>query len=440
MTIFYFLEKKGTDLTLRLNRDRDRGVRDMYRTLIVVSLFTVMSITVGCSDGEQSAEESQVSSFSSASSGLKSDDPDVSKDAGGTGETASTPDTSDAPGIQPDIQINISDGHFVDSAVEGISYSSAGLAGTTDTEGVYQYEEGALISFYIGDLHIGEAVGASVLTPVDLVQDARDETDTVVTNVSRFLQTLDDDGDASNGILIPPRVSDQAHNRVIDFRQTEEAFEDDGSVQILVAELTALTNAGARALISAEDARDHLRTSLLKLHMGVYSGSFDGDESGTFVIEVNEAGGVSGMADLDSCSDSDADSGGGGSSSQCSSHASSGSGNSDENSVNNRPNTETVGGDASGSGDSDTCSSSDHGSGTSSSSCSSQASSSSRQASTGLNVIDSSGAFSANLNIGDESVVFSGSVNREGVLSGAWQSETSTKSGTLKGRRETPTE
>ena len=156
-------------------------------------------------------------------------------------------------------------GVFLDSAVEGMTYKSAHLEGTTDVTGKFEYFTGRTVSFYIGDILIGETSGTSTIVPVDLVPGATDETNPTVTNIARFLQTLDDDDIPTNGIKITSTVATLAEGKTINFSQTEEAFALDGNVQIIVSELTAATVSGARSLVSSSAAQAHLAATLASL-------------------------------------------------------------------------------------------------------------------------------------------------------------------------------
>ncbi len=67
-----------------------------------------------------------------------------------------------------------------------------------------------------------------------------------------------------------------AIGKTIDFAQSTTAFANDGNVQTVVAELTALTAAGARSLVSAAAAEAHLRSTLndiLNAGLGTYTGT-----------------------------------------------------------------------------------------------------------------------------------------------------------------------
>ena len=92
-------------------------------------------------------------------------------------------------------------GQFLDSAVEGIDFLSGSQQGTTDNSGSFSSEDGKNVRFSIGSVIIGEGTGASSMTPVDLISGG-DLNHRAVINIARFLQTLDADGDPSNGINI----------------------------------------------------------------------------------------------------------------------------------------------------------------------------------------------------------------------------------------------
>lgn len=100
-------------------------------------------------------------------------------------------------------------GTFVDSPVAGLRYQTDSQQGTTDEQGSFAYRSDESVAFHLGDLKLGEAQGAAILTPLDLVSGAEDHTDDAVTNIAVLLQTLDQDGNASNGITITSAIADQ---------------------------------------------------------------------------------------------------------------------------------------------------------------------------------------------------------------------------------------
>jgi hypothetical protein len=173
-------------------------------------------------------------------------------------------------------QPELSQGVFLDSAVEGISYSSGAISGITNAEGKFEYEVDGTITFSIGSVTLGSALAADIITPLELVSDAADETDAQVVNMLRFLQTLDNDANLDNGIQITRAMQDLIIDAIIDFDQSIEDFGNDGSVQTLISTLTSASDAGARILISAEEALLHFQETLADI-TGDPTGSDDGD-------------------------------------------------------------------------------------------------------------------------------------------------------------------
>ncbi|MCK5099709.1 MAG: hypothetical protein KAR45_16485, partial [Desulfobacteraceae bacterium] len=184
-------------------------------------------------------------------------------------------------------------GRFYDAPVTGLDYEHGNENGITLEGGIFLFQENTPISFSIGDITLGQGDAHGVMTPIDLVRNANDETNDTVTNIVRFLMTLDDDANPDNGILISDNIKTAA-NQSIDFDQTPEAFQEDKSVTDMVETLTALTQAGVRTLVDTYHARIHMKTTLLSLLAGTYSGTFTGDETGEWAIVIDDQGEIEG--------------------------------------------------------------------------------------------------------------------------------------------------
>ncbi len=202
-----------------------------------------------------------------------------------------------ACGGDGDSTLQTTSGVFVDSAVEGLRYVSGDLNGTTNANGAFQCQ--STVQFYIGDILLGEATCGEIITPVDLVSGATDHSDPTVTNIARFLQTLDDDGNPSNGITVTTAITALASGESIDFAQGIAAFESNSSIQSLVNSLTSARNAGPANLISATQAQAHLESSMFGLLAGTYQGSYSGDFSGSWSIVIDSNGTIAGSTDED---------------------------------------------------------------------------------------------------------------------------------------------
>lgn len=180
-------------------------------------------------------------------------------------------------------------GIFLDSAVIGMAYTSVSYSGKTDANGTFNYKPGEAITFSIGGITIGNATGASVLTPISLVSGATDETHPTVINITRLLLTLDDDNNPDNGISISAVLSEAANLLSLDFDKSVADFEMATDLVSAIAALKASTT-----LISSVDAQNHLKSSILAAFAGDYSGTFGGDDSGSYQVTAADDGTISG--------------------------------------------------------------------------------------------------------------------------------------------------
>lgn len=154
-------------------------------------------------------------------------------------------------------------GVFVDSAVEGVSYTtSSGGSGTTDSAGTLNYLPGDTITFSIGDLVLGSGTGQALMTPADISASSDEEL-----NIARFLQSIDDDGNPDNGITITPAVAAEIDTAltggaVIDFSLDSVSFSTSSDLADLLLAVDAVTTADTETLVSAAAARAHLDATL----------------------------------------------------------------------------------------------------------------------------------------------------------------------------------
>jgi Cysteine-rich secretory protein family/Putative metal-binding motif len=159
----------------------------------------------------------------------------------------------------------VNEGTFVDSPVEGLTYSTETRFGITDSHGRFRFLEGETVAFFIEDLELGQAPASQTLTPLDIVAGAGGITDQRVTNIARTLQSLDQDGNPDNGITLTAAITGEVSGRTIDFDLSPENFENNPDVQALFDDLNAqgvFTDGGVRALCSAEQAQNHLQSNL----------------------------------------------------------------------------------------------------------------------------------------------------------------------------------
>ncbi len=145
-------------------------------------------------------------------------------------------------------------GVLLDSVVAGVSFeTSSGLTGLTNASGEFSYQTGDTVSFRLGDVELGSVAASPVLTPVELVG-AVSTADRRVINLSRFLQSLDDDADPTNGLSVTKSARNQLAGRSLNFNLPVSTFEITASV--------AVQAASGRSLVDASTAINHLHGTL----------------------------------------------------------------------------------------------------------------------------------------------------------------------------------
>ncbi|MDY3196889.1 MAG: carboxylesterase family protein [Pseudomonadaceae bacterium] len=164
-------------------------------------------------------------------------------------------------------------GTFIDSPVAGLDYRGEHTAATVTNElGQFRYRPGESILFSIGDLALGSAIGAEVLTPLSITEGATRADEPLVLNKLILLQTLDADGNLNNGIQITEVIRQHVSQRAseIDFDQPSADFR--ASLASLIDALEADgafsdTDPRARTLTQADDALAHFQRATGERHV-----------------------------------------------------------------------------------------------------------------------------------------------------------------------------
>ena len=156
-------------------------------------------------------------------------------------------------------------GYFTDSPVEGLTYATESQSGITDASGAFKYNAGETIQFSIGNLLLGAPVSAvAEMTPVDLIpgvvvpttasklKNFLDQSGNkpgypavlafnILHNAVTFLQALDSDKDASNGITIAAGIGALLNAEIdvegisLDFDQSIYDFRTDSVLKRVLA-------------------------------------------------------------------------------------------------------------------------------------------------------------------------------------------------------------
>ncbi len=160
-------------------------------------------------------------------------------------------------------------GTFIDAPVNGLSYKTQTLEGNTSDGGKFSFIEGESIGFKLGAVDLGGHKANKVLTPVELSY-AKPESNAVLNRV-RYLMSLDDNDDMSDGITISSDIAKTAQNwSTPDFTLNEADFETRVSVDLATV---------SRTLKSTQEAKEHFDTTVKSIYSGTYMGTWEATET-----------------------------------------------------------------------------------------------------------------------------------------------------------------
>jgi hypothetical protein len=140
---------------------------------------------------------------------------------------------------------HIGKGTYIDSAVQGVSYECGSEKGITNEKGEFYYEVGKDCQFFLGNYIFKKVKG-------DKLQNAKTKVYEKDVRVARFLQILDSDGDASNGITIIEDVIDNIPEVAFDFN-------DEGMRELYTSLKNSVPKYNGK-FITEEEARIHINS------------------------------------------------------------------------------------------------------------------------------------------------------------------------------------
>jgi hypothetical protein len=170
-----------------------------------------------------------------------------------------------------------SEGYYVDSAVAGVNYSCGDYNGTTNNIGKFDFQEGKDCIFSLAGIPLRTVSADQLRDNITIVEDN--------VTIATFLQTLDQDGDAANGIEILPEVVQQLRNDHL-----EQIPEGDVNLSNMVATFTAISEYEGH-MVSQVEANEHLKTTEEAVSKQLLENKkfyivFD-DATGIFTMSVN---------------------------------------------------------------------------------------------------------------------------------------------------------
>lgn len=151
-------------------------------------------------------------------------------------------------------------GYLIDSAINGVEYTCGDISGITGENGEFTYNNNCKVTFKLGGIVLGNIDGSSInndnsVLPADLLGLERENTsDIKIINLIQFLQSIDDDNNPDNNIVISKKTIQAFKDCTLDFRTQSNHLEE-------IKEVIVLIN---KKLVTKENALKHYEGVLSK--------------------------------------------------------------------------------------------------------------------------------------------------------------------------------
>ncbi len=140
----------------------------------------------------------------------------------------------------------IGTGYYVDAAVEGVNYICGSQIGTTDQNGTFTFQSGEDCNFTIGDLLLREVNASSLEDNITIFENN--------VEVAQFLQTMDIDGNASNGITIDLNST----QKVLEENDIKEIPKELALLDSIKEDLSAINEEYQGRVVNRDEVEAHL--------------------------------------------------------------------------------------------------------------------------------------------------------------------------------------
>jgi len=157
---------------------------------------------------------------------------------------------------------------LIDGAVEGVEYSTtSGLHGFTDDTGGFDFKDGDDVTFTIGGVTLGTATAEDVASGQTFLQDVADVdrtdlNDEYLENMATFLQSIDENSNAYDGIVVTKEIREALTDVTIDLQTATEE-----EVQAVVEKI-------GQSYVEEDAAMDHVQDMLVE-HTDLTHEEFD---------------------------------------------------------------------------------------------------------------------------------------------------------------------
>ena len=172
---------------------------------------------------------------------------------GGSDSITSTADT-----------VNTGTAYYLDSAIEGVAYSCGSQSGVTDSEGKFVFEEGKECQFTLAGIPVKTISSDSLIDGAKIVEDDL--------KVAKFLQSIDSDGDPTNGITIDDQVLEALTKALETVTDKAQVTEDETVMANVVATVGAEVEDVSGELRSDDEVEAHLTQTLTEVTKELLAG------------------------------------------------------------------------------------------------------------------------------------------------------------------------
>ncbi len=163
-------------------------------------------------------------------------------------------DTADSIGTNPASVATTGTGYYIDSAVSGVNYTCGSQEGTTDEDGTFTFDEGTICTFTLAGVELRVVAADTLEDGVQVVEKNP--------RIAQLLQSLDIDGDPSNGITITSEVVAAIEAAGFDGIPT-----DDTEVKALVA-VAAAVETFTGSFVTVTEAMEHVTETVAQVAAG----------------------------------------------------------------------------------------------------------------------------------------------------------------------------
>ena len=147
---------------------------------------------------------------------------------------------------------NISSATYVDDTVIGAAFDCGSQKGFTNENGVFTFEKGKECTLSVGDIVLRKVDTSKLADNATILEDN--------TTIAQFLQSIDNDGDASNGITLTQEIHTALKDEGIN-----TAPDDEIQLDNLVEKLKTRESTFKGRFVSKDEALMHLAQTKYKL-------------------------------------------------------------------------------------------------------------------------------------------------------------------------------